>query len=183
MAAWNPSAAIEDPIVRFPIRLVAPAGRGLESAPVEHGDVAAAVADQAGALQGTRRLGDADPADTEHQGQEFLRDVEGVGVRAILGHQQPAGEPRLDHVEARAGRRLRELAATGRRYSGRSRVAAPGCVRVRGESARRPSATRSPRPAPRRARAKRRRRVRAESRTCLRLRPGRLRATTIRRPA
>ena len=32
------------------------------------------------------------------------------GVRAILGHQQPAGEPGLDHVEARAGRRLRELA-------------------------------------------------------------------------
>ena len=36
--------------------------------------------------------------------------MKGVRVRAILGHQQPAGEPRLDDVEPRTGRRLRQLA-------------------------------------------------------------------------
>ena len=31
-------------------------------------------------------------------------------MRAILGHQQPAGKPCLDHVESRTARGLRELA-------------------------------------------------------------------------
>ena len=32
-----------------------------------------------------------------------------VRVRAILGHEQPAGEAGFNHMEAGAGRRLREL--------------------------------------------------------------------------
>src|SRR5208282_215255 len=36
--------------------------------------------------------------------------MEVVRVRAILGHQQPAGKPRLDHVEASTSGSLRELA-------------------------------------------------------------------------
>jgi hypothetical protein len=42
-------------------------------------------------------------------GQELLRDMERGRVRAILGHEQPAGEAGFNHVEAGAGRRLREL--------------------------------------------------------------------------
>src|SRR6202158_2816936 len=100
----------EDPIVRFPICVVASAGSGLESKPVKNRDIAAAVMDQTALLQRSRRLGDADSADAEHQGQDFVRDTEGARVRAILGHQQPAGKPLLDHMKARAGRFLGELA-------------------------------------------------------------------------
>ena len=39
-----------------------------------------------------------------------MRDVELVGVRPVAGHEQPAGEPGLEHVEACAGRRLGQLA-------------------------------------------------------------------------
>ncbi len=49
-------------------------------------------------------------------------------MRAILRHQQPAGQPRLDHVEARAGRRLRELAQMNERIAvdlALQRLAAP----------------------------------------------------------
>src|SRR6266576_1434090 len=92
---------IEGPVIRCSIRLVAAAGSGLEPAPVENGDVAAAVTDQFALLQRARRLGDTDAADAQHEGQEFLRDVKVVRVRAILGHQQPTSKPRLDHVEAR----------------------------------------------------------------------------------
>src|SRR5207253_9642258 len=104
--ACTPERLTEDPIVRFSICLVAPAGSGLESTPVQNGDIAAAVMDQVAPLQGARRLGDADSADAKHEGQVFLRDLEVVRVGAILGHQQPARQPRFDHVEARTGRRL-----------------------------------------------------------------------------
>ena len=78
--------------------------------PVKNRDIAATVMDQTALLQGPGRLGYTDSPDAKHQGQEFLRDTKGVRVRAILGHQQPPGKPRLDHVEARTGCRLRELA-------------------------------------------------------------------------
>ena len=77
---------IEDSFVRFPIGAVAPAGSGLESTPVENRDIAAAVLDQIPPLQGTGRIGDADSADAEHEGQEFLGDMESVGVCTILRH-------------------------------------------------------------------------------------------------
>jgi len=72
----------EDPIVRFSIGFVAPAGSGLESAAVEHRDVVAAVTDEPTFLRGACRLRDANAADAKHQGQELLRDMEAVGVRA-----------------------------------------------------------------------------------------------------
>ncbi len=102
----------EGPLVRFPVCLVAPAGGGPESAPVENRDIAAAVSNQPPLLQRARRVGDADSTDAKHQGKELVRDVERVRMGAILGHQQPLGEPRLDDVEARARRRLGELSQT-----------------------------------------------------------------------
>lgn len=50
----------EDPIVSVQIRVVTSAGRGPESAPIKHRDIAAVVLDQTAVLEGTRRLGDAD---------------------------------------------------------------------------------------------------------------------------
>src|SRR5437016_5877994 len=100
----------EDPIIRCSICLVAAAGSGLEPTPIKNSDVAATVTNQIALLQGTCRFSDADAADAKHEGQEFLRDVEGVRVRTILGHQQPAGKPRLNHVKSRTARGLRELA-------------------------------------------------------------------------
>jgi hypothetical protein len=50
----------EDPAVSVQIRVVTSAGRGPESAPIKHRDVAAVVSNQTAVLQGTRRLGDAD---------------------------------------------------------------------------------------------------------------------------
>ena len=43
---------------------------------------------------------DACPTHAQYVGQEFMRDAELIGVRPIAGHQQPAGKPRLDEMEA-----------------------------------------------------------------------------------
>ena len=100
----------EDPIIGLLIRLVTLARRALESAPVEHCDLAALVMNEVAPLQRARRLGHANPADAKHLGQKLLRDMKRRSVSAILKHQQPARQSRLDHVEARAGGRLLELA-------------------------------------------------------------------------
>src|SRR3954463_2728663 len=98
------------PIVRCSIRLVAAARSGLEATPVKNRYVPAAVADQFARLQGTCRLGHTDAADAQHEGEELLRDVEAVCVRAILRHQEPPRKPRLDHMKTCTAGRLRELA-------------------------------------------------------------------------
>src|SRR4030095_11184164 len=95
--AWGGRDLPEDPVVRIPIGLVAHARCGLEASPVEHGDIAAAVMDEVALLQSARRFGDAHSADAKHQGQEFLRYMKCARVRAILGHQQPAGEAGFAH--------------------------------------------------------------------------------------
>src|SRR5204863_9154870 len=95
------------PIIRCSIRLVAAARSGLEATPVKNGDVATAVADQFARLQGTCRLGHTDAANAQHEGEELLRDVEAICVRAILRHQKPPRKPRLHQMKARTARRLR----------------------------------------------------------------------------
>ena len=100
----------QHPFVRVQIGLVAAACSCLETAPIENRDVASAVVNQPSGLQRACRLGDANAADAEHVGEKFLRNMECVGVRAILRHQQPACETRLDNVKARARGSLRELA-------------------------------------------------------------------------
>jgi hypothetical protein len=97
-------------IVRFPICFVASAGSGSESTAVKYSNVPAAVVDQTLLLQGSRRPSDPDAADTKHESQVFLGNMEGVRVRAILRHQQPARKSCLDDVKARTGGSLRELA-------------------------------------------------------------------------
>src|ERR1044072_5138490 len=96
----------EDPIVGIPIRLVAAAGRGLESTPVENRDIAAGVMDQLAPLERARGLGAATRAYAENRGQKFLLHMKFVCVGPILFHHQPAGKPRLHHVKARTGRRI-----------------------------------------------------------------------------
>jgi hypothetical protein len=60
-------------------------------------------------LQITSGAGDADAAHAQHVGQKFVGQVEAVGMRPILGHQQPASEPRTDAVKTCASGRRRKL--------------------------------------------------------------------------
>jgi hypothetical protein len=56
---------------------------------------AAAATDESALMQRTRRPGDADSTDPEHEGEELVCDMERVRTRAILRHQQRAARARL----------------------------------------------------------------------------------------
>ena len=60
-------------------------------------------------LQIAGGAGDADAAHPQHVRQKLLGEVKPVGMRPILAHQQPAGEPRADAVETCASGRRRQL--------------------------------------------------------------------------
>ena len=75
---------------------------------VEDVDVTALIFDQTDALQRARRHGDGGAARTEHLREELLRDEKHVILDAVLQHEQPAGEPLLDFVQAIAGYELAE---------------------------------------------------------------------------
>src|SRR5438045_9779860 len=102
--------SVQDAIVHLAIGLIATARSGFESAPIEYGDMAAVVVDELVFLQLICGLGYAPATHAQHEGEEFMRDTEGVRVHPVLRHQKPSGKARLDHMVAGAGRRLRELA-------------------------------------------------------------------------
>jgi len=80
----------------------------LQACAVEHGDIPPVIVNQRVRLQRARRLGDAHAAPPNNSARSS-----GVtwkwSLLPILGHQQPAGEARLHHVEAGAGEQLRTL--------------------------------------------------------------------------
>jgi hypothetical protein len=77
--------------------------------PIEHGDVAAPVADEAGALQFPGDLRNAFAAYPEHAGDQFMRHDQLFARQAIKRQQQPAAKLLLDRVVPIASRRLRHL--------------------------------------------------------------------------
>lgn len=98
-------ASVQQLGVSLPVGRVAAAGRGFQAGAVQHRHIAAVVFDEAAALQGIGGSRDADPAHAQHIGQEFVRHVEVVGMRAVLAHQQPAGQALGGLVKAQAGGR------------------------------------------------------------------------------
>jgi hypothetical protein len=66
-----------------------------------------------GILQRHRRRGDAIPWDTQPVSDGFMGEEEGLGLAAILGHEQASRQAGQDGVESMAYRRLRELIEEG----------------------------------------------------------------------
>ena len=83
-------------------RLVALAGRVLQPHARENADLTANVADELSFSQ--RACGDGDRTSThaQHVGEELVREVEMIRVRAVMRHQQPACRPCFDLVESSA---------------------------------------------------------------------------------
>ena len=69
--------------------------------------------DQAGILQGAQDIRDAGAADSEHQGQKFVRERELIGLAAVAGRQEPAAAALLHGVQAIAGGALHGLSEEG----------------------------------------------------------------------
>ena len=88
---------------------VALAGARPQAMTVEDGDDAAAVADQAGALQAARCRRYAGALHAQHHGEELLGQQELVGLHAVVRHQHPAAAALLQGMEVVARRRLRDL--------------------------------------------------------------------------
>jgi len=80
-----------------------------EAWPIQHFDIAVAIADQSGGLQLQRRLGDTGSAHTQHVGDQFLRHAQLVGRQAVQAQQQPTTQLLVDRVVAIADRRLCHL--------------------------------------------------------------------------
>ena len=83
---------------------VALAGCRLETFAVHDFDRAADVADQLPPLQRARGDRDRTPAHAEHVAEILVREMQAIRVRAIVGHEEPARQPRFGLVESRAGR-------------------------------------------------------------------------------
>src|ERR1700730_17766621 len=101
---------MQDAVVRFLDRRITLASSGFQAASVEDRERAAAVADQLAPAQSSGGLGNACTAHAQHVGEEFVRDLELIGVRSIASHQEPPGKPRLHNMEASATGRLCQLA-------------------------------------------------------------------------
>src|SRR3954454_3867760 len=97
-------------IIDLPVGPITLARGRLQATSIQDRDRAAVITDEGLVLQRCRGLGDADSTNTEHVPEKLVSEINGVGVRAVLGHQEPASETRLDHMEPRTGRRLCELA-------------------------------------------------------------------------
>src|SRR5579863_3078009 len=94
---------------------VALAGMADQAAAVDDRDVAAVVADKAGALQSAGRNRNAGTLHAQHHGQEFLREQKLVRLHAVVRHQQPATTSLLYGVKVIARGRLRDLVEEGMR--------------------------------------------------------------------
>src|SRR5579871_241668 len=88
---------------------IAGARGGFEALAVEDMDLAAAIADELPALQVRRGHRDTAPAYTEHIGEKLMREVEMIGMRAVVRHQQPASQTWRELVKAHARRGSRQL--------------------------------------------------------------------------
>lgn len=88
---------------------VAFAGSCFEPGTIEDGDLTAAVVNEVLLLQLPRSHGDATPTHAEHIGEKLMGEVEMIGLRPIVGHQQPARQPWLDLMKVDAGGPLRQL--------------------------------------------------------------------------
>ena len=90
-------------------RAIAAAGGGFETSAIEYGDIAAAIAQQLLFLQQPCGVGDADAAHAQHLRKHVVGQMEVVGVRAIVGHQQPARHTSVQQMKTGAGGCAREL--------------------------------------------------------------------------
>src|SRR6476660_9508829 len=86
----------QQPIEFLLYNLVALAGSHLQTRPIAHCDVAAAVFDEPVELQLARCLGDGLAAHAEHIGDELLSHAQFVGRQAIQAQQQPATQLLID---------------------------------------------------------------------------------------
>jgi len=77
----------QEPGVRFLDHGITLASRGFQATPAQDRELAAAVADQLALAQRGGGSSNAGAADAEHVGQEFMSDVEFIGVGPITGHQ------------------------------------------------------------------------------------------------
>lgn len=80
--------------------LIALAGCGFEFIAEQDLHVTAMIFDESALLQRSRDDGHGGTAGAEHHGEEFLGEVEGIGLRAILGHEEPAGEALFGLMQA-----------------------------------------------------------------------------------
>src|SRR5438309_3621463 len=83
------------------VGLITPARCRFESTTIQNGDIATAVAEKVPSPQVLRGYRDARAAHTQHPREELVRDMEGLGMRPVLGREEPSREPRLDDVESR----------------------------------------------------------------------------------
>jgi len=88
---------------------VAFTGDLFERRAIDDVDEAAAVTDQAGALQQARRDRHRGAAHTEHLPEKLLRQRDRIAIDAIVRLQQPAAEPGLERMERVARDRLLHL--------------------------------------------------------------------------
>lgn len=79
---------------------------GLQTGPVQHGDVAAARGDQSAGSEVAKRDRDTRPARAKHEGDEVVRKGEAVALRAILDHQQPPRQSFRDGAQSIRERRV-----------------------------------------------------------------------------
>ena len=85
---------------RGPVTL---AGHRFQACAVQDLDLAARIADHLRLLHGAGGDGDGAALHAQHVGQQFVGQVEVVGVGPVVGHQQPARKPRLHFMETGAG--------------------------------------------------------------------------------
>src|SRR3981081_930622 len=84
---------IQDPGVHFLVSRVTPASSGFQAAAVEDRERAAAVADQLAPAQRTGGSSNACTAHAQHEGEEFVRDLELIGVGSITPSPTPQAKP------------------------------------------------------------------------------------------
>src|SRR5580658_3648710 len=92
---------------------IALARAALQAAAIDDRDVAAAITDQAGALQAARRGRDAGALHPQHHGEELLGEQKLVRLHAIVRHQHPAAASLLEGMKMNARGGLRDLIEDG----------------------------------------------------------------------
>jgi hypothetical protein len=69
-----------------------------EALPIEYRDLPPAARNQTGTFQLAGGIRDAWPLDTQHLGEQVLRDLQRVVVSAVTHHEQPTRQPLLKAV-------------------------------------------------------------------------------------
>jgi hypothetical protein len=88
---------------------VALTGSFFETVPINNGNFAALVADQACVLEGASSHCDASAWSAHHIGDDFLGKMKSVTIHAVVGYQEPAAESRLQFVESIKKGRFRDM--------------------------------------------------------------------------